>query len=143
RVRGTYSESDGHPNLDLLGIHRMDRGSGGRRRLECNRGRPASVHRRTVRPELGPHHGDLYRDRDRGGDRDRLPRSTETASPPAAVPADPVDPARPTGPAAVAAGRCPSLDLENTHGRPGVAGFPPSVRDVGFGPGGSGPRAFV
>src|SRR5438309_8796549 len=108
RVRGTYRESDGHPNLGLLGIHRMDGGSGGRRRLECNRGRPASVHRRTVRHELGPYHGDLYRDRNRSGDRDRLPRSTETASPSATVPADP---AGPTGPTAVATRRSPSIEL--------------------------------
>src|SRR6266566_7544784 len=138
RVRGTYSESDGHPNLGLLGIHRMDGGSGGRRRLECNRSRPASVHRRTVRPELGPHHGDLYRDRDRSGDR--LPRSTETASPSASVPADP---AGPTGPAAVAAGRSLSLDLENTHGVARGRGFSPERPRYRIGPGGSGPRAFV
>src|SRR5207253_3620079 len=132
RVRGTYRESDGHPNLGLLGIHWMDRGSGGRRRLECNRGRPASVHRRAVRPELGPHHGDLYRDRDRGGDRGRLPRSTETSSPPATLhPA----PAGPTGPAAVAAGTSPSLDLENPHGVARGRGFPPERPRYGIGPG--------
>src|SRR5437016_9961000 len=110
----------------------MDRGSGGRRRLECNRGRPASVHRRAVRPELGPHHGDLYRDRDRGGDRGRLPRSTETSSPPATLHPDP---AGPTGPAAVAAGTSPSLDLENTHGVARGRGFPPERPRYGIGPG--------
>src|SRR5436853_1680411 len=140
RVRGTYRESDGHPNLGLLGIRRMDRGSGGRRRLECCRAWPASVHRRAVRPELGPHHGDLYRDRDRGGDRGRLPRSTETSSPPATVHPDP---AGPTGPAAVAAGTSPSLDLENTHGVARGRGFPPERPRYGIGAGGSGPRPFV
>src|SRR6184192_1022343 len=141
RVRGTYSESDGHPNLDLLGIHRMDRGSGGRCRLECNHGRPASVHRCTVRPELGPHHGDLYRDRDPGGDCDRLPRSTETASPSATVPADPAEPA---GPAVVATGRSPSLDLENSSWSGlGSRVGPVIVHQMGLGTGGSGPKAFV
>src|SRR5207244_9406574 len=72
---------------------------------------PASVHRRTVRHELGPHHGDFYRDRDRSGDRDRLPRSTETASPSATVPADP---AGPTGPTAVATRRSSSIELANS-----------------------------
>src|SRR5207302_3669967 len=106
-----------------------------------NRARPASVHRRTVRLELGPHHGDLDSDRDRSGDRDRLPRSMETESPPATVPADSAGPA---SPAAVATGRSPSHELADAPWSGlGSRDCLVIVHQIGLGSGGSGPRAFV